>query len=171
MLETVESYGNKPKGLPRASKPFRAKQARDNRQLRANTLDLAAIRSYAEVGCTLDEIAGLLGVSSSWLDTQKKNNPDLEGAILAGNANLRSSLRSAQVRLALTGHPTMLIWLGKQFLGQSDKQEIKQENTLNVVLQDAVRELRELGRDEVLKIKQIIEKGPENDSSPQIIDN
>jgi len=34
------------------------------------------------------------------------------------------SLRRSQVQNALNGSTTMQIWLGKQWLGQSDKQEI-----------------------------------------------
>jgi hypothetical protein len=33
----------------------------------------------------------------------------------------RVALRSKQFELALAGNPTMLIWLGKQVLGQRDK--------------------------------------------------
>lgn len=33
------------------------------------------------------------------------------------------SLRRAQVQKALTGNPAMLIWLGKQYLGQTDKMQ------------------------------------------------
>lgn len=37
----------------------------------------------------------------------------------------KMSLRRKQVQIALNGNVTMLIWLGKQMLGQSDKQEQK----------------------------------------------
>jgi len=41
----------------------------------------------------------------------------------------RASLRSFQFQLAKAGNPTMNIWLGKQYLGQSDRvqQEISGE--------------------------------------------
>ena len=35
------------------------------------------------------------------------------------------SLRRKQLEVALEGNPTLLIWLGKQFLEQSDKAETK----------------------------------------------
>jgi hypothetical protein len=38
-------------------------------------------------------------------------------------------LRAAQFRLALDGNTAMLIWLGKQYLGQTDKHETKNEHT------------------------------------------
>jgi hypothetical protein len=145
------------KGLKKPSARFRAKKNAEASRLRSHTLDLKRIRAYAEVGCTLEEIAGLLGVAGSWLHSQVDKDFALEEAILTGCSNLRQSLRSAQVRLALSGNPQMLIWLGKQFLGQSEKSEIKREGTVNVVLQDAVKELRNLGRDEVMAIKSIID--------------
>ena len=36
----------------------------------------------------------------------------------------KASLRRRQYKLAEEGNPTMLIWLGKQWLGQSEKKEI-----------------------------------------------
>lgn len=33
-------------------------------------------------------------------------------------------MRSTQFKLALLGDKTMLVWLGKQYLGQADKQEL-----------------------------------------------
>ena len=37
-----------------------------------------------------------------------------------GREDLKQSLRMAQIKTALAGNPTMLIWLGKNILGQSD---------------------------------------------------
>lgn len=39
----------------------------------------------------------------------------------------KMSLAEAQVRSALDGNTTLLIWLGKQHLGQVDKTEVKKE--------------------------------------------
>src|SRR4051812_49102411 len=39
------------------------------------------------------------------------------------------SLRRRQYELAMSGNPTMLIWLGKQMLGQADKHETKVDQT------------------------------------------
>ena len=37
---------------------------------------------------------------------------------------MRGSLRAKQFELAMLGNPTMLIWLGKQELGQTDRQQL-----------------------------------------------
>src|SRR5665213_982356 len=142
-------------GLPKPSHRFRAKRERESVHKRANMLDLKKICAWAEVGCTQKEIAALLGIDQRWFAEQKQKSFEIEKALLTGYANLEYSLRSAQARLALSGHPGMLIWLGKQFLGQSDKQESKSETTVNVVLQNAMKEAREMtqqDREELLAI-------------------
>lgn len=144
----------------------KTRKLRKERRKLPNTLDLKKIRAWAQVGCTLEEIAYLLGVTPGWLSEMKAKDFDLEDALLDGVANFKHSLRSTQARLALSGHPGMLIWLGKQFLGQSDKQESKTETTVNVVLQNAMKELRESSQEDILRIKQIIE-GSAVDVTPQ----
>jgi hypothetical protein len=42
-----------------------------------------------------------------------------------GRSQLHKSLRRKQLEVALGGNIAMLIWLGKQFLGQTDKQDIQ----------------------------------------------
>jgi hypothetical protein len=39
-----------------------------------------------------------------------------------------------QFKAAEAGNPTMLIWLGKQYLGQSDKQDLNHEGGLSIEL-------------------------------------
>ena len=38
---------------------------------------------------------------------------------------MKNSLREKQYDVAMSGNVSMLIWLGKQVLGQSDKQEVE----------------------------------------------
>ena len=42
-----------------------------------------------------------------------------------GRETGRARLRDAQLKAALNGNPTMLIWLGKQLLGQKDSIEME----------------------------------------------
>lgn len=72
----------------------------------------------AAKGLIQEEIASLTGVC---VDTLVKHcSEELKRGALLCN----SSLRSKQVRKALKGDTTMLIWLGKNRLDQADKQEI-----------------------------------------------
>lgn len=61
----------------------------------------------------------MLGVSEPTLRKHAR------GAIDIGYAKMRESLRRLQFKKAKEGNVGMLIWLGKQYLGQSERQETK----------------------------------------------
>ena len=82
-------------------------------------IDADLVLQLARIHCTYEEIAAVVGCST---DTLKRRFAD---RIEKGREEGRSSLRRAQFKRAIEdGHPTMLIWLGKQHLGQSDKTEV-----------------------------------------------
>lgn len=72
------------------------------------------IYSLARIFCTQEEISTITGVS---VDTLHRNYADV---IKKGNDNGRMSLRRKQFQSAIAGNTTMLIWLGKNLLGQKD---------------------------------------------------
>lgn len=78
-------------------------------------IDPVKVRKMASYGCTNNEIADVLGCSHDTITGRFKQ--ELE----AGRADGRTSLRKKQMEMALSGNAAMLIWLGKQMLGQSDK--------------------------------------------------
>lgn len=80
-------------------------------------LDVKMLEGLAKIGCTDEEMATLLGVSS---DTLVRNYAE---SIKRGRAEMKMSLRRLQIKLAEEGNATMAIWLGKQNLGQKDKVE------------------------------------------------
>jgi len=58
--------------------------------------------------------------------------------------NLQMSLRRKQIEVALKGNVSMLIWLGKQMLGQMDKQElIADDKGFKIVVEDYAKSLKE----------------------------
>ncbi|CAB4153896.1 hypothetical protein UFOVP640_35 [uncultured Caudovirales phage] len=66
------------------------------------------------IGCTMEEMAHFFGIDR---ETLKYNFlPYIQRA----NSELYMRLRTKQIEVALDGNPTMLIWLGKNMLGQSD---------------------------------------------------
>ena len=81
-------------------------------------VDEDAILELASKGRILSEIASYCGVS---VDTITRNYAEL---VKRGRSIMEGSLRNKQYEIAMTGNPTMLIWLGKQYLEQSDKSEI-----------------------------------------------
>lgn len=68
----------------------------------------------AQIGCKDIEIADWFGIDSNTL------RYNFSADLIKGRAALNISLRRAQINTALSGNPTMLVWLGKQYLGQSD---------------------------------------------------
>lgn len=76
------------------------------------------VYKLAAMGCTDSEIARWFSIEES---TLKYNFSEI---IAKGREQLKQSLRRAQIRLALSGNATMLIWLGKNILNQ-------QENPVN----------------------------------------
>jgi hypothetical protein len=77
----------------------------------------------AQMGCKDSEIADWFGVDENTL----RYNFSVE--LLKGKLALNQSLRQAQIRLALSGNATMLIWLGKNILGQSENPVDSEANT------------------------------------------
>ena len=77
-------------------------------------LDEDLIYGMARIGCTVQEIATCFRVSRQ---TIHNNYQDV---IDEGYSEMKESVRRAQLKLALAGNATMLIWLGKQSLGQKD---------------------------------------------------
>jgi len=78
-------------------------------------IDPDLVEQMAGIQCTMEEMASILGCS---VDTLERNFAD---AIKKGRDNGRAALRRLQWQGAKAGNPTMLIWLGKQILGQTDK--------------------------------------------------
>jgi hypothetical protein len=78
-------------------------------------LDTRKIELMASFGCTDGEIASGLGCS---VDTLTRNFAE---HLEIGRNQGKRSLRGKQFELAMKGNPALLIWLGKNWLGQSDK--------------------------------------------------
>lgn len=77
-------------------------------------VDPEEVTKLAAIGCTDREIAEWLSIT----ETALRYNFNSE--LLKGKGQLIHSLRRAQIRTALEGNATLLIWLGKNILGQSD---------------------------------------------------
>ncbi len=68
----------------------------------------------ATKGCPDREIAEWFDISESTL------RYNFSVYLTKARAQLKQRLRQAQIRVALEGNPTMLVWLGKNILGQQD---------------------------------------------------
>lgn len=93
-------------------------------------LDLGSVRRMAACGCTVAEIATICGCSERTINRRCRE------AIDQGRARLNMSVRRTQLRMMRRGSAAMAIWLGKQLLGQRDKQDlVTHEGVLRVVEQ------------------------------------
>lgn len=84
------------------------------------TINLKQLDDLAHIGCTIEEIASILGCRKTTLETR------YQARIKNGHDNMRMSLRRKQLAIALgrsKSAATMCIWLGKQLLGQKDSLE------------------------------------------------
>ena len=72
------------------------------------------VEKLARLWCSYEEIADWFEIP---VETLKYNFRDL---ITKGRSETKQALRRTQIKVALTGNTTMLIWLGKNILGQSD---------------------------------------------------
>ena len=81
------------------------------------SIDPAQVEELAAIMCTQAEMATVLGCSVKTLERR------FGRAIEKGKARAATSLRRKQWQLAEKGNVTMLIWLGKQYLGQRDRPE------------------------------------------------
>ena len=75
------------------------------------------VEKLASYGLTNKEISEALGYDDSTLKRK------FENFLVKGRAALKQRLKKKQIQVALSGNVVMLIWLGKQYLGQTDKVE------------------------------------------------
>lgn len=87
-------------------------------------IDYETVSKLARMMCTMQEIASFLDVSINFLEKDVEFIRVYKKNIDTG----KISLRRSQMKLADAGNSTMNIWLGKQYLGQTDKVESRNEN-------------------------------------------
>lgn len=79
-------------------------------------IDLELCEKLANIQCTMAEIAEIVGVHESTLSRNEEFRKIYKRARERGKA----SLRRLQWKAAERGKVAILIWLGKQYLGQRD---------------------------------------------------
>ena len=102
--------GPKPKKLKEATYQGIEVGRGENKKI----IDPKEVYKLASIGMKNSEIAEWFGIDDSTLSYNFKQE------LTKGKLNLNRSLRQAQIQLALSGNATMLIWLGRNILGQSD---------------------------------------------------
>lgn len=110
-------------------------------------IDWKQFDTLCGIQCTKREIANVLDISEDTIERAVKREFNINYAEYYDQkaSKGRMSLRRKQYEVAQGGNVTMLIWLGKQYLGQSDKQDIKGDIT------STIREVEQIDLDERVK--------------------
>lgn len=89
-------------------------------------IDEEQFKGLCSIQCTLEEISNWFKCSNDTIERWCKRELKMTfaEAFKKHSVGGRISLRRSQFRMAET-NPTMAIWLGKQYLGQTDKQDVK----------------------------------------------
>lgn len=94
-------------------------------------IDAAQIEELAACSLTVAEIAAVCGCHVRTIQRR------CAAALEKGRLRCDASLRRRQYELAVGGNVTMLIWLGKQRLGQRDRVEQTSDGAVNVIVKYA----------------------------------
>lgn len=85
--------------------------------------DIKTVEGLAGIGATQEEIANILGCSITTVKKHlRKKDSEFASAYKKGAAAIRITLRRKQIDVAKSGNVSMLIWLGKNMLGQKDRE-------------------------------------------------
>ena len=85
------------------------------------------VEKLASYGLSSEDIADFFGVSKSTIDHRFCN------VIKKGRMFVKIKLRKKQIDVALKGNVPMLIWLGKQMLGQKESPTEDKEIRVEVI--------------------------------------
>ena len=108
--------------------------------------DLRQLAGLAHIMCTLAEVVGVMGIPRDRLMKRIKDSgfKSWDDFFTQHSSDGRASLRRRQFDMAMSGDKTLMIWLGKQVLGQADKVESVVESTSQIL----VRPLKELPKED-----------------------
>jgi hypothetical protein len=97
-----------------------------------HNLDTEKIEQLAGFGCTNTEIASFFGCDESLI---RKSYSEY---LSKGRDKGKIRLRQLQWRAAERGNVSMMIWLGKQVLGQVDRQEVEHIRPIDEIEFDGI---------------------------------
>ncbi|MBK8677001.1 MAG: hypothetical protein IPN27_11720 [Cellvibrionales bacterium] len=88
-------------------------------------IDWAVVGKLLEAGCAGTDIASQLGIGVDTLERRCRTDNKVTFSAFSQQKRMSGDnlLRAAQYKAAMEGNTTMLVWLGKQRLGQVDRRE------------------------------------------------
>jgi DNA-binding MarR family transcriptional regulator len=121
-------------------------------------IDWKEFDALCAVQCTLAEIALHYDVSEDTIERAVQKQWQMRFADYYRQKRRKGfiSLRHKQWQLAAQGNPTMLVWLGKQWLGQSDRHELTGADGGPIQYERV--DLRRLSDAELAQLEELVEK-------------
>lgn len=95
---------------------------------------LKKLENLGKIQCTTKEAAAVLDVSEPTFIEFIKRYEKARDVFEKGKENGKASLRRMQLKAAENGNVTMLIWLGKQLLGQKDQFRTESEEKVEITV-------------------------------------
>ena len=110
-------------------------------------IDIEKVKELAEIQCTQEEIAAILGLSRDTLYRNKEFCDIYEKKKAEG----KQKLRQMQWDAAKKGNPTMLIWLGKQHLDQRDISHSEVTQQVDMTVHEQIRQMTDEEIDQAIR--------------------
>ena len=112
-------------------------------------IDWQKVDKYLQAQCDGVGIAGILGIHPNTLYEACKDKYKISFSEYSAQKKGEGVelLKAKQFQIGMAGDKGMLIWLGKQYAGQSERQDIKHELPaeikINVTNQDNLKKLKD----------------------------
>jgi len=123
-------------------------------------IDFEIVKQLSSMFATDEEIAAQFNVS---VDTLTRRGKEYQDAKEEGRRQGMLNLRKMQLQAVKEKNPTMLIWLGKQYLGQTDTTRIEHSGSIG-------RPLAGCSAEELRKALKMYEDGQAKDEQAKDTD-
>lgn len=120
--------------------PEKRKSARKVSPKRKSRVNREKVEMLSSFGCTIMEIAKFFIVDESVI------RKDYVEEVRRGKEQMKLRLRQLQWKFAEQGNTSLLIFLGKNYLNQTDKQQLDMTGNLEAVLKECGFEERDIGK-------------------------
>lgn len=133
--KVIKKKRGRPKGSKNgASKVTRAPKSKKHNGPYPTKINYKQLEELCQIQCTAEECASVLNISCDTLDRRLKEDGHTGFAdyfaLKSGGGKV--SLRRRQWLAAQDGNSAMLIWLGKQWLNQMEKQSLKHSGNAGI---------------------------------------
>jgi len=122
------------------------------------SVDYKILAELCHIQCTGLECASVLGMDYASLErhVRKETGKTFSEYWEEKAAGGRKSLRRKQWDVAQSGDKTLLIWLGKQYLGQTDKRQIESTGKLEHSFSETEASLKDMSQEELFVIRGLL---------------